>query len=99
MLSPHSDVPEHRKRGDDLDLFIGFRRPSGTVLRGEYLVRGDRSIARTYRISPMVIGLVIVGFGISAKELLVSAQAALLGGLPRSAGAPCWRPVAAIWPR
>ena len=68
-------------------MFIGFRRPSGTVLRGEYLVRGARSIARTYRISPMVIGLTILGFGISAQELLVSAQAALLGDLPRSAGA------------
>ena len=46
---------------------------------GEYLVRGASNIARTYRISPMVIGLTIVGFGTSAPELLVSIQAALAG--------------------
>jgi Ca2+/Na+ antiporter len=35
----------------------------------------------------MVIGLTIVGFGTSAAEKLVSVLAALLGGLPRIAGA------------
>lgn len=51
----------------------------GLFFGGEYLVRGASSIARTYRISPMVIGLTIVGFGTSAPELLVSVQAALAG--------------------
>ncbi len=46
---------------------------------GEYLVRGASSIARHYRLSPMVIGLTIVGFGTSAPEMLVSVQAALAG--------------------
>lgn len=51
----------------------------GLFFGGEYLVRGASSIARTYRFSPMVIGLTIVGFGTSAPELLVSVQAALAG--------------------
>ncbi|MEF3046591.1 calcium/sodium antiporter [Pseudotabrizicola sp. L79] len=46
---------------------------------GEYLVRGASNIARHYNLSPMVIGLTIVGFGTSAPELLVSVQAALDG--------------------
>lgn len=48
-------------------------------LGGEYLVRGASSIARKFNLSPMVIGLTIVGFGTSAPELLVSVQAALEG--------------------
>ncbi len=46
---------------------------------GEALVRGASSIARHFHLSPMVIGLTIVGFGTSAPELLVSLQAALEG--------------------
>jgi len=46
---------------------------------GEYLVRGASSIARHYNLSPMVIGLTVVGFGTSAPEMLVSVQAALKG--------------------
>lgn len=46
---------------------------------GEYLVRGASAIARHFRLSPLVIGLTIVGFGTSAPELLVSVQAALAG--------------------
>ncbi|MES2844525.1 MAG: calcium/sodium antiporter [Pseudomonadota bacterium] len=46
---------------------------------GEYLVRGASGIARHFRLSPMVIGLTIVGFGTSAPEMLVSVQAALAG--------------------
>ena len=46
---------------------------------GEYLVRGASNIARHFNLSPMVIGLTIVGFGTSAPELLVSIQAALDG--------------------
>jgi len=46
---------------------------------GEFLVRGASATARAFRLSPMVIGLTIVGFGTSAPELLVSVQAALAG--------------------
>ena len=46
---------------------------------GESLVRGASAVARHFHLSPMVIGLTIVGFGTSAPELLVSLQAALEG--------------------
>ena len=46
---------------------------------GEILVRGASAVARHFRLSPMVIGLTVVGFGTSAPELLVSVQAALAG--------------------
>lgn len=46
---------------------------------GEYLVRGATAIAKHFRLSPMVIGLTIVGFGTSAPEMLVSVQAAMAG--------------------
>jgi cation:H+ antiporter len=49
------------------------------IVGGEGLVRGASGIARHFRLSPMVIGLTIVGFGTSAPELLVSVQAALAG--------------------
>ncbi len=48
-------------------------------LGGEGLVRGASAVARHFRLSPMVIGLTVVGFGTSAPELLVSIQAALAG--------------------
>ncbi|MCQ2226535.1 MAG: calcium/sodium antiporter [Bacteroidales bacterium] len=46
---------------------------------GDFLVDGAVAIARRAHLSPMVIGLTIVGFGTSAPELLVSMQAALAG--------------------
>jgi cation:H+ antiporter len=49
------------------------------IAGGEGLVRGASGIARHFKLSPMVIGLTIVGFGTSAPELLVSVQAALDG--------------------
>ncbi len=50
---------------------------AGLFFGGELLVRGASSIARSFGLSPLVIGLTIVGFGTSAPELLVSVQAAL----------------------
>jgi cation:H+ antiporter len=49
------------------------------IAGGEGLVRGASGIARHFKLSPMLIGLTIVGFGTSAPELLVSLQAALDG--------------------
>ncbi len=46
---------------------------------GEYLVRGAVSIAQRWGVSPMVIGLTLVGFGTSMPELLTSLQAAFAG--------------------
>ena len=46
---------------------------------GDFLVDGATAIARKVKVSEMVIGLTIVGFGTSAPELLVSLKAALEG--------------------
>lgn len=46
---------------------------------GEFLVRGAVSVARRLDISPLVIGVTLVGFGTSAPELLASVEAALKG--------------------
>lgn len=46
---------------------------------GDYLVDGAVAIAKHARLSNMVIGLTVIGFGTSAPELLVSTQAALMG--------------------
>lgn len=51
----------------------------GLVVGGEMLVRGAVSAARSFGISPMVIGLTLVGFGTSTPELVTSLQAALSG--------------------
>lgn len=51
------------------------------VLGGEVLVRGASSAARKMGVSPLVIGLTLVGFGTSTPELVTSLQAAL-GGSP-----------------
>lgn len=47
------------------------------VIGGEMLVRGSVGISRKFGISRLLTGIVVVGFGTSAPELLVSAKAAL----------------------
>lgn len=49
------------------------------VAGGELLVRGAVTIAMRLRVSPLLIGLTIVGFGTSAPELVTSLQAAFAG--------------------
>lgn len=51
----------------------------GLIIGGEMLVRGAVSAAKSFGISPMVIGLTLVGFGTSSPELVTSLQAALSG--------------------
>lgn len=46
---------------------------------GDWLVNGGVSLARRFRISPLVVGLTIVAFGTSAPELLVSMTSAIKG--------------------
>ena len=46
---------------------------------GEALIRGSLAAARRLGVSPLLSGLVIVGFGTSAPELVVSINAALEG--------------------
>lgn len=61
---------------DYLYIVIGL---AGLFFGGEALVRGSVNIARRLSISPLIIGLTVVGFGTSTPELLVSVQAALRG--------------------
>lgn len=49
------------------------------VISGKYLVQGGVSIARFFKISPLVIGVTVVAFGTSAPELIVSINAAVSG--------------------
>jgi cation:H+ antiporter len=53
---------------------------------GNYLVEGSVSLARHFKVSTLVIGVVIVSFGTSAPELLVSLQAAIRGHADISIG-------------
>lgn len=59
-----------------LYILIGFVL---LVKGGDFLVDGSVAIARWARLSAMVIGLTVVGFGTSMPELLVSTQAAWMG--------------------
>ncbi|HEV7266936.1 MAG TPA: calcium/sodium antiporter [Falsiroseomonas sp.] len=49
------------------------------VLGGDLLVRGAVRIAERMGVSPLLIGLTLVGFGTSTPELMTSLQAALAG--------------------
>ncbi|OBY24810.1 calcium/sodium antiporter [Leisingera sp. JC1] len=49
------------------------------ILGGEFLVRGAVQVAERFGVSPLVIGLTLVGFGTSAPELVTSVRAALAG--------------------
>lgn len=46
---------------------------------GEILVRGSVAVATRLGVSPLVIGLTLVGFGTSMPELVASLEAALIG--------------------
>lgn len=46
---------------------------------GEFLVRGAVQLAERLGVSPLVIGLTLVGFGTSTPELVASVQASLAG--------------------
>ncbi len=51
------------------------------TIGGEALIRGALSAANRFKVSPLLSGLVIVGFGTSMPEMVVSIEAAL-GGQP-----------------
>lgn len=59
-----------------LFIIIGFFL---LIKGGDYLIDGAVAIAQRARLSSMVIGLTVIGFGTSAPELLVSAIAAYEG--------------------
>ncbi len=49
------------------------------IISGKYLVQGGVSIAKFFKVSPLVIGMTVVAFGTSAPELIVSINAAISG--------------------
>lgn len=49
------------------------------VKGGDFLIDGSVAIAQRARLSAMVIGITVIGFGTSMPELLVSTQAAWVG--------------------
>ena len=49
------------------------------VIGAESLVKGASRLARIARVSPLVVGLVIVSYGTSAPEMVVSVKGALMG--------------------
>ncbi len=51
----------------------------GLVIGGELLIRGAVAIARHLGVSPLMIGITLVGFGTSTPELVTCIQAALAG--------------------
>ena len=61
---------------DYIFLILGFTL---LIASGNYLVKSASDIANHFNISKMVIGLLVVSFGTSAPELLVSLQAAFKG--------------------
>lgn len=61
---------------DIIYILLGFLL---LVKGGDYLVEGAVAIAQRAKLSKMVIGMTVVGFGTSMPELLVSAQSALVG--------------------
>ncbi|MFW5926967.1 MAG: calcium/sodium antiporter [Wenzhouxiangella sp.] len=62
-----------------IDLLLVLAGIGVLTAGGEALIRGALALAQRLRISPLLTGLVIVGFGTSAPELVVSIDAALLG--------------------
>ena len=49
------------------------------IVGGEFLLRGAVTTAQRFNVSPLLIGLTVVGFGTSTPELVTSVNAALQG--------------------
>ncbi len=48
-------------------------------LGAELLVRGSVALSQKFRVTPLLIGLIVIGLGTSSPELVVSIEAALIG--------------------
>jgi len=67
-------------------LFFIFLGAFLLYLGGEFLVESASQIAHKWGVSPLVIGIIIVGYGTSLPELFVSIQASLEGSADLSVG-------------
>lgn len=61
---------------DILFVLMGFAL---LIAGGELLVRGSVAVAERLGVSPLIIGIVLVGFGTSMPELVISVQASYAG--------------------
>lgn len=62
-----------------LDIVLLFAGFALLIVGGELLVRGSVAIAERLGVSPLIIGIVLVGFGTSMPELVISVQASMAG--------------------
>ena len=62
-----------------MDILLTLGGLAALLAGGEFLVGGAVALAARAGISPMIIGLTLVGFGTSAPELVTSLQAAFSG--------------------
>ncbi len=62
-----------------MTLLLFFLGLVALILGAELLVRGASSLALSFGISPLVVGLTVVAFGTSSPELAVSVQSAWSG--------------------
>ena len=58
----------------------------GLVFFADQFVKGASIVAKIYRVSPLIVGVVVLGFGTSLPESLVSITAAYAGDLEIGAG-------------
>ncbi|PHS73852.1 MAG: calcium/sodium antiporter [Cycloclasticus sp.] len=56
------------------------------VFSADFFVKGTAAIARNFGISPLIIGLTIVGLGTSAPEILVASMASIQGNTGLATG-------------
>jgi len=66
-----------------VNLVIGF---VVLIFAADYFVKGSAAIARNFGISPLIIGLTIVGLGTSAPEILVSSISSWQGNAGLAVG-------------
>lgn len=69
-----------------MTIFLLVAGLTGLVLGGDLLVRGAERVAIRLGVSPLLVGLIIVGFGTSTPELVTSLQAAFMGSPGISVG-------------
>ncbi|WP_072776870.1 calcium/sodium antiporter [Marivita hallyeonensis] len=62
-----------------MDIILVAFGLAALLIGGDQLVRGAVGVAKRFGVSPLVIGLTLVGFGTSAPELVTSLSAALSG--------------------
>lgn len=67
------------------------------AIAGDFLVSGAVSVARKLGVSPLVAGILIVGFGTSAPEMVVTVGAALEGSPALALGNIVGSNIANVW--